>query len=90
MAGDARRRCLSFASRVWAVHWIGANSFSYSISAILTKCSVQGTGLLEPGEVGISKKFLGPFKEIKTILKNVEGASNRNFKGRMGSPNAKA
>ena len=34
-------------------------------------CIGLGTGLLEPGEVGIS-------------------ASNRNFKGRMGSPNAKA
>jgi homoaconitate hydratase len=34
-------------------------------------CIGLGTGLLEPGEVGIS-------------------ASNRNFKGRMGSPDAKA
>ena len=40
------------------MHWIGANSFSYRISAILTKSSAQGTGLLEPGEVGISKNIL--------------------------------
>ena len=53
------------------LYWTGNSLASKPYVDMLTPKCLQGTGLLEPGEVGIS-------------------ASNRNFKGRMGSTEAKA
>jgi len=68
LAGSSRRRGVAFT--IWLRTLVGS-SFVFGVRG-LTSCSIGlGTGLLEPGEVGIS-------------------ASNRNFKGRMGSTEAKA